>query len=44
MKKRLVWVGRIFAKLRLLFMLHFMFDRVVRAENRKWQQGENKGK
>ena len=46
MKKAAAWAGRIFAKLRLLFMLHFMFDRVVRAENLKWQQRdkENKGK
>ncbi len=46
MKKAAAWAGRKFAKLRLLFMLYFMFDRVVRAENLKWQQRdkENKGK
>ncbi len=46
MKKAAAWAGRKFAKLRLLFMLHFMFDRVVRVENLKWQQRdkENKGK
>ena len=43
-KKITAWAGGKFAKLRLLFMLHFMFDRVVRAENMKWQQMRNKEK
>lgn len=37
-KKASAWAGRIFARLRLLFMLHFMFDRVMREENMKWQK------
>jgi len=46
MKKAAAWAGRTFAKLRLLFMLYFMFDSVMQAENLKWQQKaqENKGK
>ncbi len=43
-KKVSALAGRIFKKLRLLFMLHFMFDRVMREENMKWQERREENK
>lgn len=43
-RKAASWIGRKSARLRLLFMLYFMFDRVMQEENLKWQQKDRKNK
>ncbi|MCI9080315.1 MAG: hypothetical protein HFH68_15650 [Lachnospiraceae bacterium] len=43
-KKVYTWMGRMFKKLRLLFMFHFMFDRIMREENMKWQKRREESK